>query len=95
MVTAFAGPAAAQQFLYHVSWRWGFGCFCIMLPVIAAPMYLMFRWNLKKAKMAGILVNKTSDLTVLQRIQWGLVEFDGEFLDLRETVYYFLRCKSL
>ena len=77
MVTAFAGPKAAEAFLYHVNWRWGFGCFCIVLPVIASPLYLLFRFNLAKAKKSGVLIEESSDRTIAQKIKWGLIEFDG------------------
>lgn len=78
MVTAFAGPKAAEEFLYHVNWRWGFGCFCIILPVVATPMYLMFRWNLRKAMKKGLIVKEDSGRTLIEQIKWGIVEFDGK-----------------
>lgn len=78
MVTAFAGPKAAEAFLYHVNWRWGFGTFCIILPAVATPLYLLFRWNLAKARKTGVLVKEPSGRTFAQNIKWGLIEFDGE-----------------
>ena len=80
MVTAFAGPKAAEAFLYHVNWRWGFGCFCIVLPVIAAPLYILFSLNLRKAKKTGVLVESSSNRTFLQTLKWGLIEFDGKHI---------------
>lgn len=78
MVTAFAAPKAAEKFLYNVSWRWGFGCFCIILPFVAAPLYSLFKWNLHKAKKRGILIKEPSGRTFFENVKWGILEFDGE-----------------
>ncbi|EAW12138.1 putative MFS siderophore iron transporter [Aspergillus clavatus NRRL 1] len=43
IITAFAGPAAAEQF-YESNWRWAYGCFAIVLPVMATPMFVLLRW---------------------------------------------------
>ncbi|KAF4456323.1 siderophore iron transporter mirb [Fusarium albosuccineum] len=77
MITAFAAPNAAQGFLDHVNWRWGFGCFSLVLPCIAVPMYLLIKWNLHKAKKQGIVERQRSGRTFLQNIWWGLIQFDA------------------
>jgi MFS family permease len=79
IITAFAGPKAAEDFLAHVNWRWGFGCFAIILPVVAAPLYIMLKVNLRKAQQQGILVREKSGRSVLQSIWHYIVEFDGGF----------------
>ncbi|KAJ3962617.1 hypothetical protein N0V92_000686 [Colletotrichum tropicale] len=56
IITAFAGPKSAEGFLDNVNWRWGFGCFSIVLPVVAAPLYGILKWNIHKAKKRGVLV---------------------------------------
>ncbi|KAG9251595.1 major facilitator superfamily domain-containing protein [Emericellopsis atlantica] len=83
MITAFAGPKSAEAFLNGPGWRWGFGAFTIILPVVAAPMYLLLKWNLHKAKKRGLLVAKhTESQSILQTLKWGFIEFDiaGSFL---------------
>nr|ODN94626.1 siderophore iron transporter MirB [Cryptococcus depauperatus CBS 7855] len=39
IITAFAGPAAAQHF-YDFNWRWAYGLFAIVLPVVATPLFV-------------------------------------------------------
>ncbi|KAE8376680.1 major facilitator superfamily domain-containing protein [Aspergillus bertholletiae] len=46
MITAFAGSKAAEGFLEHVNWRWGFGCFAIIIPVVSFPLYVVLKVNL-------------------------------------------------
>ncbi|KAJ5008235.1 Siderophore iron transporter mirB [Colletotrichum sp. SAR 10_66] len=76
IITAFAGPKSAEGFLDNVNWRWGFGCFSIVLPVVAAPLYGILNWNIHKAKKRGVLVREPSGRSFLQNIWWALVEFD-------------------
>ncbi|KAF4930696.1 Siderophore iron transporter mirB [Colletotrichum viniferum] len=76
IITAFAGPKSAEGFLDNVNWRWGFGCFSIVLPVVATPLYGILKWNIHKAKKRGVLVREPSGRSFLQNILWALVEFD-------------------
>lgn len=78
MITAFAGAKASEDFYYKISWRWGFGCFAIIFPVVAAPLYLLLKFNLHKAKKEGILVTENSGRTFFQSVWYYSVEFDGE-----------------
>lgn len=78
MITAFAGPKAAEDFLEHINWRWGFGAFAIIFPVVASPLYFVLKFNLRKAKNEGVLTEKGSERTWLQSIWHYTVEFDGE-----------------
>ena len=78
MITAFAGAKASEDFYNKVSWRWGFGCFAIIFPIVAAPLYFLLKFNLRKAQKQHILVNQKSDRTLLQSIRYYALEFDGE-----------------
>ncbi|KAH8690735.1 major facilitator superfamily domain-containing protein [Talaromyces proteolyticus] len=76
IITAFAGPSAADRF-YDINWRWGFGCWAIIFPVVAAPLYFILKFNLQKAKKAGILHDEKSGRTLLQSIWHYIIEFDA------------------
>ncbi|KAL1856296.1 hypothetical protein VTK73DRAFT_8400 [Phialemonium thermophilum] len=82
MITAFAGSKASDDFYYHLSWRWGFGCFAIILPFVAAPLYVLLKYNLRKAEKRGLLARERSGRTLLQNIWHYTREFDapGVFL---------------
>ncbi|KAI1060871.1 hypothetical protein LB507_010010 [Fusarium sp. FIESC RH6] len=93
MITAFAGPKSAEAFLLNGDqWRWGFGTFSIVLPVVAAPLYALLRYNLRKAKKQGLLARESSGRSLLESIKWGLVEFDaaGAFLFAAGLVIFLL-----
>src|SRR5690349_23513272 len=78
MITAFAGAKASEGFYYNINWRWGFGCFSIIFPFVAAPLYFLLKFNLRKAKRNGLLAREKSGRTVLQSIWHYTVEFDCE-----------------
>ncbi|KAG9780833.1 MFS general substrate transporter, partial [Aureobasidium melanogenum] len=82
MITAFAGSKASEGFYQDISWRWGFGCFAIILPVVAAPLFFVLKTNLRKAKRHGVLGREKSGRTLWQSICHYVVEFDalGVFL---------------
>lgn len=79
IITAFAGPKASERFLETIDWRWGFGIFAIIFPIVAAPLYFVLKWNLKKARQQGVLVEESSGRTWLQSTWYYIVEFDGAF----------------
>lgn len=81
MITAFAGPRAAQAFEQDVgSWRWAFGTFAIIAPFMAIPLYTILRLNLNKAKKAGVMPEESvsSGRTFLQTVHQIAVEFDSK-----------------
>ncbi|RDL33293.1 MFS transporter, SIT family, siderophore-iron:H+ symporter [Venustampulla echinocandica] len=77
MITAFAGPKAAESFYEDISWRWGFGTFAIILPAVAAPLFVILKLNLRKAANQGLLTREKSDRTLLQSIWHYTLEFDA------------------
>ena len=82
IITAFTGAKAAEGFYQDISWRWGYGIFAIILPVIASPIFFVLKYNLRKAEKKGITgVGKTGP-TTLQNIWHYFVEFDSTYIFL-------------
>jgi MFS family permease len=70
------GPLSAA-FLAGPGWRWCFGAFAIITPVISFPLYALFIWNYSKAVKAGLMPTRAgSGRTTLQSIKHYAVEFD-------------------
>jgi MFS family permease len=80
MITAFAGPKAAEGFLLNVNWRWGFGSFAIILPFVTAPLFGILKLQERKAIKNGIFFREKSNRTVLQSIWYYVVQFDGKLI---------------
>lgn len=77
IITAFAGSKAAEEFYEKVNWRWGFGCFAIILPFVAAPLFIVLKMNLRKAKQEGVLRQEKSNRSPLGSVVYYVREFDG------------------
>jgi hypothetical protein len=83
MITAFAGPKAAEAFQRDVgTWRWAFGTFAIITPFMAVPLYTILKLNLNKAKKAGVMPEESvsSGKTFLQTLHHVAVEFDSKLI---------------
>jgi MFS family permease len=76
MITAFAGSKSAEAFLLHVNWRWGFGCFAIIVPAVTIPLFVMLKLNLRKAERQGIYQERTRERISAQYIWTKILEFD-------------------
>jgi MFS family permease len=79
IATTFAGPAAAQDFLEHSTWRWAFGSFCIIMPIVSIPVFTSFAINHKKAKKLGLAPPRNSGRTFAQSVKHYVIEFDGQY----------------
>lgn len=80
IITAFAGPKAAEGFYEKINFRWAFGTFAIIVPVVAAPLFFILMRNEKKARRSGLISTQRSGRSLLQSIRHYVVEFDREFL---------------
>jgi len=55
LVTVWIGSPIAQSILSHSTWRWGYGMWAIVLPVVFLPLALSLFLNQRKASKMGIL----------------------------------------
>ncbi|KAL4952010.1 major facilitator superfamily domain-containing protein [Aspergillus filifer] len=92
IITAFAGSAASERF-YAYNWRWAYGSFAIILPMVALPMFGLLQYNRCKAKQQGLLPKKEhSGRTFVQSIIFYAIELDllGVFLLATGLVLFLL-----
>lgn len=89
IITAFAGSKASEDVLNGIGWRWGFGIFSIVFLLVAAPLFLILKINLKKAREQGTLAAvaaKQSDRYLWQSVRYWVLEFDCKRNDLMATL---------
>ncbi|KAF2000345.1 MFS general substrate transporter [Amniculicola lignicola CBS 123094] len=72
----FAGPEIGQAFLDHSHWRWGYGAFTIITPIMCIPFWTIFFVMSRRAKQRGVIARERSGRTVLQSTSHWCVEFD-------------------
>ncbi|KAH6876433.1 major facilitator superfamily domain-containing protein [Thelonectria olida] len=92
MISAFAGSYAAEKMLTDIGWSWGFATFAFIMPLICAPLYILLKYNLHKAKKQGLLKREPSGRTLQQNIWHYLLEFDvlGVFLFAAGLIIFLL-----
>ena len=78
IATTFAGPSAAQEFYQHSTFRWAFGAFSIITPVICLPVIILFGLKQRKAKKQGLVAPRNSGRSLKQSLVFYYHEFDGE-----------------
>ncbi|KAJ6143152.1 hypothetical protein N7471_002605 [Penicillium samsonianum] len=75
IITTWIGGPISQSVLKGPGWRWGFGIFTIIVPVVVAPLCLLFFWNQQKAKKMGLLAPSRGSLT-LSTVKQYCIEVD-------------------
>ena len=94
IVTAWIGGPASTSFLGGAGWRWAYGTFAIIVPVVSAPLMILFMINLNKAKKAGLLPARGSNRTLLQSLKYYAIEFDRESQDTSTHLSLLSRCSG-
>ncbi|KAM0421239.1 hypothetical protein ACHAPT_010961 [Fusarium lateritium] len=91
MISAFAGSYASEKMLETINWPWGFGIFAFLTPVICAPLFIILKVNLRKARK-NILPKKPSGRSFAQSVWHYIVEFDvlGIFLFAAGLIIFLL-----
>jgi len=82
IATTFIGPRAADSFYHTSGFRWGYGTFTIVTPIIALPILYVLWSNQKKAKARGLYRKEPSGRTLQKNIAHWFWEFDGELCAL-------------
>ncbi|KAH7006592.1 hypothetical protein EDB82DRAFT_553047 [Fusarium venenatum] len=76
LISTWAYGPTANRILTNLGYRWGFGVWCIIIPVFSAPVLaLMFRFD-KKARQAGLIKRTGHSKTITERIIFYFKEFD-------------------
>ena len=78
IATTWCGGPAATNFLHGAGWRWAFGTFAIVIPVVSAPLIILFSYNYNKAKKMGVMPVRNSGRTPMQSLKYYAIEFDGK-----------------
>ncbi|KAJ8069565.1 hypothetical protein OCU04_000006 [Sclerotinia nivalis] len=76
IVTVWATGPAAQSVLSTIGFRWGFGIWVIILPIICAPLFGLFYFYQKKAEKQGLIQKIDSGRTWTESFLYYCREFD-------------------
>ncbi|KAJ4857436.1 major facilitator superfamily domain-containing protein [Trichoderma breve] len=76
IITTWLSGPISSAFLKGPGFRWGFGSFAIITPVITLPLFFLFMHYNKKAKQLGIIRPRESKGTFIQSLVYYGREFD-------------------
>ena len=76
LITTWIGGPLATAFLGGPGFRWGFGTFAVITPIICTPLFVLFLYNYRKAKRMGLMPAQEQTRTTAQSIKHYVIEFD-------------------
>jgi hypothetical protein len=82
IITVWAAGPFANTFI-NINWRWAFGTWAIVHPITSLPLFLLLKYNCRKAAKAGLMPERPkSGRTVFGSIKYYAIEYDlaGLFL---------------
>lgn len=76
LATVWAYGPAAQSILSTIGFRWGFGIWAIIFPIVCVPLFSLFYFNQKKAEKQGVLPVNEINRTFMESVIYYIKEFD-------------------
>ncbi|KKA29550.1 hypothetical protein TD95_001666 [Thielaviopsis punctulata] len=76
LITTWIGGSIADAFLKGPGWRWAYGSFSIITPIVTMPLFFVMWKGREKAKAAGLIKLRSSGRTWTQNIKYYIYEFD-------------------
>ncbi|KAM0716124.1 hypothetical protein Q7P37_008638 [Cladosporium fusiforme] len=76
LITTFTSGFFAQSMLNGPGWRWAFGIFAILHPLLNLPLFILLMYYQRKGIKAGLVTFQNSGRTILQSIKYYSIECD-------------------
>jgi MFS family permease len=77
IVTTWIGGPLSDAFIDGPGWRWGFGIFAIITPVVVVPLILLFALTQRKAKKLGLAPSRQENSSsAFQTVKEFVIQFD-------------------
>ncbi|KAK8906822.1 hypothetical protein QC760_005390 [Botrytis cinerea] len=77
LITCWLGGPISTAFLNGPGWRWAYGAFAILVPLVTFPLSGLFIWQFLKAKKLDLVQRNDSGRTIWQSIIYYCREFDA------------------
>jgi MFS family permease len=77
LITTWVYGYAARDILDGIGFRWGFGIFSILVPIVCAPWIALLWLNQRKAEKAGLIpARHTASMSLKDKARYYFKEFD-------------------
>ena len=77
LITGWVAGPLAQRYLNGLGWRWAFGMFSVLVPLVTLPLFGLLVWNYRKAKSMGLVRERKSGRSAAQSVLYYSREFDA------------------
>ncbi|KAJ1677952.1 hypothetical protein EV182_005093, partial [Spiromyces aspiralis] len=77
LITTWISGYITESILAGPGFRWGFGIFAIVTPIVTLPLCILFFYYMLKAKKLGVIPRRDSGRTTAQSIWYYVVQFDA------------------
>ncbi|KAF2250151.1 MFS general substrate transporter [Trematosphaeria pertusa] len=77
LITCWLAGPVSEGFLNGPGWRWCFGMFTILVPVVTLPLFGLLMNNYMKARRLGLVPKRDSNRTALQSTLYYCRQFDA------------------
>jgi len=77
LITGWVAGPLAQGYLNGLGWRWAFGMFGALVPLVTLPLFGLLVWNYRKAKSMGLVRERSSGRSAVQSVVYYSREFDA------------------
>ena len=77
LITCWLAGPISSGYLTGPGWRWCFGTFTILVPVITLPLFGFLLYNYSKAKKQGLVPKRDGHRTAWQSFLYHCREFDA------------------
>ncbi|QDS73933.1 hypothetical protein FKW77_007837 [Venturia effusa] len=76
LITTFTSGYYAQAMLNGPGWRWAFGIFAILHPIINFPLFALLMFYQRKAIQKGLVATRATGRNFFQSVKYYTIEFD-------------------
>ncbi|OTB07724.1 hypothetical protein M426DRAFT_53055 [Hypoxylon sp. CI-4A] len=76
IITVWAYGPACEKMLDTIGFRWGFGIWAIVIPIVCAPLAGLFFWNARKAEQMGLIKVTPHGRGFFANVKWYFIQFD-------------------
>lgn len=81
IVTPWIGGPMASRIVKTIGWKWGFGIWGIVVPVVVSPLAILFFANQRKAVKQGLVVDAKPKISIKAAYEWCVqVDMFGIFI---------------
>ena len=77
LITTFTSGYFANSMLNGPGWRWAFGIFAILHPLLNLPLIVLLWYYQRKAALMGLVPIRNSGRSILQSIKYYCIECDA------------------